>query len=181
MPSVRTRALLTTRTSGAPGSAQPAETGAALPPVGVPPLLGYLLKQVATRFAQLGSTALAPFGIEGRELAVLSMLQSHGQVSQRELGQALHVDRTTMMSLIDQLEEKGLAQRARNPQDRCLYDVGLTEEGQHITATADAAAARGEVELLADVTPAAPGSSGGCCTHDRQTATTRRVDAANTI
>lgn len=117
--------------------------------------LGYLLKQVATRFAQLGSTALAPFGIEGRELAVLSMLRSHGPVSQRELGQALHVDRTTMMSLIDQLEEKGLAQRARNPQDRRLYDVGLTEEGQHITARADAAAARAEVELLADLTPAA--------------------------
>lgn len=117
--------------------------------------LGYLLKQVATRFAQLGSTALAPFGIQGRELAVLSMLQSHGPLSQRALGQALHVDRTTMVSLIDQLEEKGLAQRARNPQDRRLYDVGLTEDGQHITARADAAVARAEVELLADLTPTA--------------------------
>jgi len=117
--------------------------------------LGYLLKKVATRFAQLGSSALAPFGIEGRELAVLSMLQSQGPLSQRALGQALHVDRTTMVSLIDQLEEKGLAQRARNQQDRRLYDVGLTEDGQHITARADAAAARAEVELLADLTPTA--------------------------
>lgn len=117
--------------------------------------LGYLLKQVAHRFAQLGSTALAPFGIGGRELAVLSMLQAHGPVSQRALGQALHVDRTTMVSLIDQLEHKGLAQRTRNPQDRRLYDVRLTEEGQHITARADAAAAQAEAELLADLTPAA--------------------------
>ncbi len=117
--------------------------------------IGYLLKQVTTRFAQLGATALAPFGIEGRQLAVLSVLQAHGPVSQRELSHTLHVDRTTMVSLIDQLEEKGLAQRTRNPQDRRVYDVGLTEEGRSITARADAAATRAEAELFADLTPAA--------------------------
>ena len=117
--------------------------------------IGYLLKQVTTRFAQLSTTALAPFGIQGRELAVLSVLRAHGPVSQRELSHTLHVDRTTMVSLIDQLEEKGLAQRARNSRDRRVYDVGLTEDGRSITAKADAAAARTEAELLASLTPAA--------------------------
>src|SRR4029453_10674317 len=80
--------------------------------------LGYLLKHANLRFAYLSGAALAPYGIDGRELAVLVSLDERDPLSQREAAQRLGIDRTTMVALVDRLEGKGLAERRRAPADR---------------------------------------------------------------
>jgi DNA-binding MarR family transcriptional regulator len=88
--------------------------------------MGYLLKHAQLRMAELNAAALAPFGITGRELAVLLAIDSQAPLSQQEAAGRLGVDRTTMVALIDELEGKQLVQRRQDPADRRRNVVALT-------------------------------------------------------
>jgi DNA-binding MarR family transcriptional regulator len=104
--------------------------------------LGYLLKHTQLRFAELTSTALAPYGIDGREFAVLLSLEAEAPLSQREAARRLRIDRTTMVALLDGLEAKGVVERSTNEQDRRKNVVTLSPKGRDIrrraTRTVDA-------------------------------------------
>jgi DNA-binding MarR family transcriptional regulator len=91
--------------------------------------LGYLLKHAQLRLAELTAAALAPLGISGRQCAVLIAIDSRVPLSQQEVAGRLGVDRTTMVALIDELEDQGLVQRRRDPDDRRKNVVALTEVG----------------------------------------------------
>ncbi|MET8633091.1 MarR family winged helix-turn-helix transcriptional regulator [Streptomyces sp. NPDC004680] len=91
--------------------------------------LGYLLKHAQLRLARAAAEALAPFGIDGHELAVLVVLAGAEPLSQIEVAARLGVDRTTMVVLIDTLEERGLVRRRRSEHDRRKNIVELTAEG----------------------------------------------------
>ena len=106
--------------------------------------LGYLLKHTQQRLVQAATPAMAPFGIDGRELAVLTVLAAGVPLSQQEAARQLRIDRTTMVSLVDALEGKGLAERRRSADDRRKNIVQLTEAGQHCLR--GAASARDEVD-----------------------------------
>jgi len=92
--------------------------------------LGYLLKHTQQRLARAAEPVVAEHGIDGRELAVLTVLAADYPLSQHEAAVRLGVDRTTMVALIDELEAKGLVGRHRSPEDRRKNIVQLTEAGQ---------------------------------------------------
>lgn len=92
--------------------------------------LGYLLKQVYLRYIELSRAALATYGIDGRDVAVLQVLADGQRNSQQQLGHRLGVDRTTMVSLIDRLEDKGLVARRPASDDRRRNVVELTDKGR---------------------------------------------------
>ncbi|MET8082076.1 MarR family transcriptional regulator [Streptomyces sp. NPDC005303] len=106
--------------------------------------LGYLLKHAYLRLTEESSRALAPYGIDGRELAVLAVLDAHAELSQLEAAGKLGIDRTTMVALVDTLEEKELVERRRSPQDRRKNIVQLTPIGRE--RLHDAESARQELE-----------------------------------
>jgi len=108
--------------------------------------LGYLLKHAQLRLAELTASAMAPFGITGRQLAVLIAIDSQAPLSQQEVARRLGVDRTTMVLLIDELENKRLAQRRQDPGDRRKNAVALTDTGR--TTLQAAASASAEAERL---------------------------------
>ncbi|MFF1603817.1 MarR family winged helix-turn-helix transcriptional regulator [Streptomyces mirabilis] len=101
-----------------------------VPPVPLESRLGYLLKHAQQRLARASAKALAPFGIDGHELAVLAVLAAEYPLSQVEVAGRLGVDRTTMVALVDGLEDQGLVERRRSPQDRRKNIVELTPEGR---------------------------------------------------
>ena len=108
--------------------------------------LGYLLKHAQLRLAELTASAMAPFGITGRQLAVLIAVDSQAPLSQQEVAGRLGVDRTTMVLLIDELESKQLVQRRRDPDDRRKNVVMLTDAGR--TTLREASSASAEAERL---------------------------------
>lgn len=114
------------------------------PPEVLSARLGYLLKHAYLRLAEESSRALAPHGIDGRELAVLAVLDAHDDLSQLEAAGKLGIDRTTMVTLVDALEAKELVERRRSPQDRRKNIVQLTPAGRE--RLRDAEFARQEVE-----------------------------------
>ena len=108
--------------------------------------LGYLLKHAQLRLSELTGSAMAPFGITGRQCAVLIAIDSQAPLSQQEVAGRLGVDRTTMVLLIDELENKRLVQRRRDPHDRRKNVVVLTDAGR--TTLREASSAGDEAERL---------------------------------
>jgi len=92
--------------------------------------LGYLLKHANLRLAQHTGPALEPYGVDGRELAVLHVLDEADPLSQQEAARRLRIDRTTMVALIDTLEGKKLVSRRPHPDDRRKNMVELTPRGR---------------------------------------------------
>ncbi|WP_216896661.1 MarR family winged helix-turn-helix transcriptional regulator [Nocardia alni] len=117
--------------------------------------LGYLLKHAQLRMAELNDRALAPYGIDGRELGVLLVLTGREPTSQLHVAQRLHIDRTTMVAVLDTLEGKGLVSRHPHVDDRRRNVVELTETGQDTLRRAIEASDEAERELLAPLDPQA--------------------------
>ena len=115
--------------------------------------LGYLFKHAAMRLEELHAQALAPFGIDARELGVLLVLDAQEPASQHQAAQRLRVDRTTMVAVLDALEDKGLVSRHPDPADRRRNVVGLTEQGRDTLERATRASDDAERALLAPLDP----------------------------
>jgi len=111
--------------------------------------LGYLLKHAQLRMGELTALALKPYGIDGRELAVLLVIAGHEPASQQQAAQRLGIDRTTMVALLDALEGKGLVARHPHADDRRRNVVELTDAGQDILRRATEASDDAEREFLA--------------------------------
>jgi DNA-binding MarR family transcriptional regulator len=114
--------------------------------------LGYLFKHAQQRMAQLNAAALAPFDINGRELAVLLVLSDHEPPSQQQAADRLGVDRTTMVALLDGLETKELVTRRPQAGDRRRNVVELTPKGGRVLKDATAASDEAEGVLLEALT-----------------------------
>lgn len=96
------------------------------------PRLGHLLKQAYLQFTGLTSAALEPLGITALEWAALLRFDEEPSLSQAGLARLLGIDRTTMVALIDQLEEKGLVQRRPHRDDRRKNAIELTADGRNV-------------------------------------------------
>ena len=114
----------------------------------IPPSLvdrpGAVLTIAARSGQELAKRRLSPLGLTVQLCGVLNLL-AEGPISQHELGGQLGIDRTTMVELIDRLEEEGHVVRRRNPADRRSYALSLTPRGRSFQKRAarvfDAAAA----------------------------------------
>jgi DNA-binding MarR family transcriptional regulator len=116
--------------------------------------LGYLLKHVQMRYFELSSAALGPLGVNGREAAVLRAVDDTTPLSQGEIARKMDVDRTTMVALIDDLQEKGLVRRRQDPDDRRRNVVELTGTGRDTLRRAAALTARAEQDFLGPLSAA---------------------------
>ncbi|HEX9334297.1 MAG TPA: MarR family transcriptional regulator [Pseudonocardiaceae bacterium] len=111
--------------------------------------LGYLLKHAQLRLFELTTAALEPFGLDGRQLAVLVVLGSGEPASQQEAARRLGIDRTTMVAFVDTLERKGFVQRRPHAQDRRKNVVELTKTGRDTLRRASKASDAAEQQFLA--------------------------------
>ncbi|MER5650158.1 MarR family transcriptional regulator [Streptosporangium sp. NPDC002524] len=115
--------------------------------------LGYLFKHAALRLQELHDQVLAPFGIDARQLGVLLVLTGQEPPSQHQVAQRLGVDRTTMVALLDTLEDKGILSRHPHKQDRRRNVVELTEHGKDTVRRATQASDEAERSLLSPLSP----------------------------
>jgi DNA-binding MarR family transcriptional regulator len=101
-----------------------------------------------TRTAEvLGSVALTP-----ALFALLNVIGAREGANQQELGSVLGIDRSTMVSLIDQLESAGLAKRRPSATDRRAREIAITPKGRRLLQRARGLIAQVEGEVLAGLT-----------------------------
>jgi DNA-binding MarR family transcriptional regulator len=110
-----------------------------------------LLKRAQLELEELHEELLAPLGISAHELSVLLFLDAREPESQQQAARRLGVDRTTMVALIDGLEEKALVARRPDPADRRRNVVELTSAGRKALRDATRASDRAERRLLREL------------------------------
>jgi DNA-binding MarR family transcriptional regulator len=109
---------------------------------------GFLLAQLGTHRHRRFADRLAPLDLHPRHFGIISHLATSEGQSQQALSRALGLHRSAMVALIDDLEDRGLAQRRRDPVDRRAYALYLTAAGRQLLVELERAADDDETELL---------------------------------
>jgi DNA-binding MarR family transcriptional regulator len=91
---------------------------------------GFLLKRLGFAMKERGYTALEPTGFTPYHHAVLSVLDEGARQTQGEIADALGYDRSQLVGILDDLQERGLAERERDREDRRRHLVRLTPKGK---------------------------------------------------
>ena len=91
---------------------------------------GFLLKRLGFGFKEKAMGAFEPTGLNPQHHAVLSLLEEGSCRQQGTLADRLGYDKSVMVGLLDDLEERGLILRKRDPDDRRRHLVSLTPAGK---------------------------------------------------
>jgi DNA-binding MarR family transcriptional regulator len=109
----------------------------------------FLLKRLAWALKERSFEAFEASGLSPQHYAVLSLLDEQPREAQATIADALGYDRSLLVGLLDELEEKGLVERRRDPDDRRRHLVTLTAAGRKTYARLRATARQLEEEFLA--------------------------------
>ena len=102
------------------------------------------------RFTQ----ALEPYGVRPRHVAALIELRDRGQLTQQSLCGQLHLDPTNLVTILNELEERGYATRRRDPEDRRRHLVEVSKKGIAVVEKVSEVMDGVEEELLDGLDPA---------------------------
>jgi DNA-binding MarR family transcriptional regulator len=127
-------------------------SGAARPPLEAQ--IAYLLGKVGSRQATRFGELLKPLGLRPKHFAVMNVIDLGDGPSQQQLGEALGLDPSGLISAIDELEAAGLLERRRATADRRRHALFLTRSGQAKLAQARRASVQRGRELIAPLTRA---------------------------
>lgn len=97
-------------------------------PASVRDSYAFLTRKAAQRVTALAHEALGPFGLTLRHFGVLNLVELDPGQNQRIVGAKLGIDRTTVVSVTDDLERAGLLERRRG-RDRRSFALFLTPVG----------------------------------------------------
>jgi len=114
--------------------------------------LGYLLVQLGFHVARRFSEQLAPLGLEPRQFGMLTRLAANEGRSQQAIGELMGLNATRMVFLVDDLEQRGLVERRRNPSDRRSHALYLTDLGRTKLREAQQSSAGPEGRIGASLT-----------------------------
>jgi len=116
--------------------------------LGVAILLAQLGRHSADRFTAL----IAELNLTGPQAAILRAIAGEPGRSQQALSEQLGLLPSRVVAFVDDLEQRGLLQRRRNPGDRRLYALYLTEQGDDLMTRLAAVAVAHEAEITAGLT-----------------------------
>jgi DNA-binding MarR family transcriptional regulator len=101
------------------------------------------------RFTQ----ALEPYGIRPRHVAALIELRDRGELTQQSLCGQLHLDPTNLVTVLNELEDRGYATRRRDPEDRRRHLVEVSKKGIAVVEKVSEVMDGVEEELLEGLDP----------------------------
>lgn len=107
------------------------------------------LSRVARREAD---GAPDPDGLRPRHLVALTLLRDHGAATQQALAEALRLDPSNLVGLLNDLESRGLVTRRRDPDDRRRHIVELAPAGLTTLHAAERRLAAVENKVLGALT-----------------------------
>ena len=111
----------------------------------------FLLKRLGFAAKSRSLDEYERFGLSPYHHAILALLEGSAPETQAEIADGLGYDRGTLVGLLDELEERGLVVRRRDPADRRRHIVELTADGKRALAKLRALAGRLEDEFLAQL------------------------------
>ena len=133
------------------------ERAAADPPA-LPPSMRdrvpFLLYRASQISQSLANEMLAEMALSARQVGILTLVTELEPMTQKALAEALRIDRTSMVALLDDLEDKGYVARQRHPRDRRAFLVQPTDSGRAAKVAAVGILDEQQRRFLAPLTPA---------------------------
>src|SRR5207244_2932767 len=109
----------------------------------------FLLKRLGYTAKERAMEAYEETGLHPYHYGVVTALGENPHETQGSIADALGYDRGQMVGLLDELEERNLVERQRDPKDRRRHLVRLTPEGKRTLKQLRALAHRIEDDFLA--------------------------------
>ena len=109
----------------------------------------FLLKRLGFAVKERVSDAFEDAGASAYHYAVLAVLEEGDRETQATIADALTYDRSYLVGLLDELEERGLIERRRDPADRRRHIVRVTPAGKKSLARLRALQGRVDDEFFA--------------------------------
>ncbi|TMK75257.1 MAG: MarR family transcriptional regulator [Actinobacteria bacterium] len=110
---------------------------------------GFLLSWNGRRTATMFAQALEPLGLRPPHFGVMRLIATEPGLTQQELAERSLIDPSSMVAVVDELEELGYAERQSHDGDRRKHDIHLTADGERMLERAQAAAMETAKEILA--------------------------------
>ena len=117
-------------------------------------LLGYRLRRAQGAMHRDYMAAVAGLELTQKQTASLWLIEANPAVSQVSVAEALGMDRATMMSVTDRLEERGFVIRKRSTVDRRRQELYVTPAGQSLLRKVKARISEHEQRVKALFKPA---------------------------
>jgi len=95
---------------------------------------GFLLARLGTDIKAKAIARVEDAGYEIYDYSVLAILAEGDRETQSAIADALGLDPSRLVALLDSLEKRDLIVRQRDPQDRRRHVVSITTEGKRIHA-----------------------------------------------
>lgn len=133
-----------------------AEESAAVAPLAPGITVSFLGPRVRVLWNLLSSKmleALEPFGLKTGAFSTLALIAANPGCSQTELARALGMDKSAVVPIIDELEERGLAKRVRSSEDRRRHALVATEAAQPLMDQMHAAVTAVGKPIRSELTP----------------------------
>lgn len=111
------------------------DTGGKLAQGGLADLLGYQLRKAQVAAYQNFAEVLQSQDISPGQVGVLLLVRANPGVNQTRVGNALGIDRSTLVAVIDRLEARELIARTPSPKDRRSHALMLTQPGESYLET----------------------------------------------
>ncbi len=93
-------------------------------------IIGYKLRRAQLVVFQDFLQTFGEMKLRPAEFSVLSMIARQPGLKQTDIAEALGIKRANFVSLMDGLEERGLADRRKGDVDRRSHSLHLTDKGQ---------------------------------------------------
>ncbi len=81
-------------------------------------------------------SSLSEHGIHFGQARILVSLMHHGELTQRTIGQGLHIKPATVTNMVKKMDASGLIDRRRDANDDRIINVTLTLKGKEAAALA---------------------------------------------
>jgi DNA-binding MarR family transcriptional regulator len=117
-------------------------------------LLGYALRRAQVRVFQDFAAEMKEFGLTPGQLGALLLIEANKGLNQSELGNALGIDRSSVVPLIDRLQRRGWVRRAPQASDRRAHALELAPGGAALIAKFMPHLEAHEARIAAGLSPA---------------------------
>lgn len=112
----------------------------------------FLLKRLGMKAKEESQAAYADAGVHPYHYSILAALAEGERETQGAIADALDFDRGQLVGLLDEMEEAGLVERRRDPEDRRRQVVVMTPAGKKMLVKVRAVAQQLDDEFLAPLT-----------------------------
>tara|TARA_R110002110_G_scaffold2871_1_gene14483 strand:- start:1214 stop:1681 length:468 start_codon:yes stop_codon:yes gene_type:complete len=120
----------------------------------LPDLMGFNLRCAQLTLFQHFGKSVGREGISPPQFGTLLLIEANPDISQSAVAEALRFDRSTLVQIIDRLENRGLVVRNVSPTDRRSHALRLTDRGTAALATLKELALAHEADVAAGLSDA---------------------------